>query len=380
MTAAGARCIAHVDLDAFFASVEQLDAPALRGLPLAVGGEGPRSVVAAASYEARAYGVRSAMPMHQARHLCRGLLVRPPRIKRYAEVSERFFDILARYAPRVEGLGYDEAYLDISEPLAARSTVNVGEGLAGPEAAPPGHFADPADAIIARGEGRMRELRAVVRAELGLAVSAGVAPVKFAAKIASDVAKPDGLRAIWPRELNAFLDPLDVGRIWGVGEKRRAHLLLAGLRTIGDVRRLSERQAAEVLGRDWRELLESARGVDRRGVMPDREARSVGAEETFGCDLTEIGAVALVLEAQCEQVARRLVRHGLVAGGVAFKHRTTDFATVSRQARLATPTDSAEVLTRAVLGLLERHPPRSAIRLAGVHAHDLRARLPELPL
>ncbi len=358
------RCVAHVDLDAFFASVEQLDAPELRGRPLAVGGEGARSVVAAASYEARAFGVRSAMPMHQARHLCPGLVVRPPRIRRYAEVSERFFEILGRFADRVEGLSYDEAYLEL--PLVPDRNVD--------------QFEDPADGLIAHGEACMRELRAVVRAELGLAASAGVAPVKFAAKIASDVAKPDGLRAVWPRELNAFLDPLDVGRLWGVGEKRRAHLNLSGLRTIGDVRRLSERQAAEVLGRDWRELRESAWGIDRRGVVPDREARSVGAEETFGCDLTDVGAIALILEAQCEQVARRLTRHGLVAGGVAFKHRTTDFATVSRQARLATPTDSAEVLVKAVLGLLARNPPRAPIRLAGVHAHDLRPRSPSLPL
>ncbi len=338
-----ARLIAHVDLDAFYASVEIRDDPRLAGRPVVVGGNSPRSVVAAASYEARRYGVHSAMPMVRARKLCPELVVIPPRIGHYAAVSERFFAILGEYSPLVEGLSLDEAFLD----------------LAGTE-----RLLGPPEAAITR-------LRQQVKDELSLACSAGIAGVKFVAKIASDLAKPDGQLFVPAERVLAVLHPLPVGRLWGVGKKREQDLLSHGLRTIGDIARTDPPTLSRWLGAEAaRHLHELANGIDERGVVPDREAKSMGAEETFEHDLSDLEVIGLYLLEQAERVAARLRRAGLVTSGVTLKYKLADFTLVTRQTTIA-PTSDGRALHAAAVALLQRHRPPRPIRLVGLSAHKL---------
>ena len=338
-----AHVIAHVDLDAFYASVEIRDDPSLAGKPVVVGGQSRRGVVAAASYEARKWGVHSAMPMMRAHALCPELVVVTPRMHRSAADSARFFAILGRYSPLVEGLSLDEAFLDLTGT----------EGL----------FGDP--------EAAMRRLRAEVRDELGLACSAGIAPVKFVAKIASDLAKPDGQLRIPADGLLPFLHPLPVGRLWGVGKKREEELAKMGLRTIGDLARAGLQRLKDKLGDEaGRHLHALANGVDDRHVVPDREAKSMGAEETFEYDLTDAETIGLYLLDQAEKVAARLRHANLVTTGVTLKYKLRDFTLVTRQCTIPATSDGRD-LHRAVLELLRKHPPPKPIRLVGLSAHKL---------
>ena len=331
-------------MDAFYASVEQRDDPKLRGRPVIVGGHAQRGVVLAASYEVRPFGVRSAMSMARALRLAPDAVVVPPRMRAYAEASERVFDILHSVTPLVEGLSLDEAFLDVTASA---------------------HLFGTAAAIATR-------LRRRIADELALPASAGIADVKFLAKIASDLAKPDGQREVPPGTGAAFLAPLDIGRLWGVGPKTEARLKLLGFSKIGDLARVEpgvlERKLGAAAGAHLAAL---SRGVDPRHVVPDREAKSIGAEETFESDLEGAEALRPHLHAQALRVGRRLRRAGLRARGVHLKLKLADFTLVTRQVTFEAATDDGQALYRAVCELLDRNLPRKAVRLTGVSAQLL---------
>lgn len=343
MTSHPPRVIAHVDLDAFYASVEIRDDPSLRGKPVVVGGRSGRGVVAAASYEARRFGIFSAMPMVRALRLCRDLVVITPRMDRYVEESRRFFEILGRYSPRIEGLSLDEAFLELTGT----------ERLHGPP------------------EVAVAKLRQAVRDEVGLACTAGIAPVKFVAKILSGAAKPDGQKRLLQDDLLPFLHGLPVGKLWGVGEKRERELVHLGLRTIGDIARSDISILKMKLGRDAAEhLFALSRGIDEREVIPDREAKSMGAEETFEHDISDFETLATYLLAQAERVAARLRRAERVATGVTLKYKLSDFRGITRQATIPPTADSRRLYDAALL-LLKANPPEKPLRLIGLSAHKL---------
>jgi len=339
----GARQIVHVDMDAFYASVEQRDDPALRGRPLIVGGPSRRGVVCAASYEARPFGVRSAMPMGEALRRCPEALVVPPRMGRYASVSAEIFAIFRRYTPLVEGLSLDEAFLDVTR---SRSLFGDGETIA-------------------------RAIKQSIRDELALTASAGVAPCKFAAKIASDLQKPDGLVVVHADELDAFLRPLPIERMWGLGPKAVAVLHPAGFRTFDDLARAPRSRLEALLGVAHAHHVQSlARGLDDREVCPDREAVSVGAEETFEQDLTGRRPMELRLLALAERVGRRLVTAGLAGRGVTLKVKYADFSLKTRSVTLPAPILDRQSLYQAATTLLDRVPP-GPVRLLGISVSAL---------
>jgi DNA polymerase-4 len=315
---AAGRTILHADLDAFYASVEQLDDPSLRGKPVLVGG-GKRGVVCAASYEARAFGCRSAMPMGQAIAKCPHAAVVKPRFDRYAELSARFMAILGDVSPLVEPLSLDEAFVD-----ATGSTRLLGDGRT----------------IAAAVRQRTRD-------ELGLAVSVGVAPNKFVAKIASDLEKPDALVVFGPEGLAARLAPLPVERMWGVGPVGAKRLRDAGFRTFGDLQRADALALRGLLGSYADRTVVLARGDDDRPVVPDRDPVSVGHEQTFGEDLAHPDDAEAELLGQAELVAARLRRKGLRARGVTLKLRFSDFRTITRSATLPEATDRTDLLRDA---------------------------------
>jgi DNA polymerase-4 len=336
--------IIHLDMDAFYASVEQRDHPELRGRPVIVGGGRERGVVAACSYEARPFGVRSAMPISRALRLCPDTVLLPVRMARYQQVSRQVFDIFARYTDRIEPLSVDEAFLEVSGC----------ERLFGPAA------------TIAR------RIRREVRDELGLAVSAGVAPNKFLAKLASESAKPDGLLEIAPEKVDDFLLPLPVERIWGVGAKAAQQLHRYGCRTVADLRRLSEAQLKGMFGVWGENLYRLARGEDARIVEVDQPTKSIGTEETFASDLRRLDDLRRELLAQAEKVAARLRRHALEAGNLTLKVRYDNFETLTR--RLTLPESSANGMTlyRAGVELLQRTDAGTRpVRLLGLSAGGL---------
>jgi DNA polymerase-4 len=337
------RQILHVDMDAFFASVEQRDEPRLRGKAIVVGGASHRGVVAAASYEARAFGVRSAMPMAEALRRCPRLIVVPPRGDRYAEVSRKVFDIFHVYTPLVEGLSIDEAFLDVT---ASRSLFGDGATIA-------------------------RRIKADVFDATGLTCSAGVAPCKFVAKIASDVVKPNGLTVV-VGDVAAFLAPLSIERMWGIGPKTAPSLRRLGVATLGDLAKAEPAALERALGVWGPEMRELARGNDPREVEPDREAKSIGAECTFDVDLTSREAIARSLLAHASRVAERLTAAGLAAGAVVVKLKLHDFTLLTRRMVLPSPASDTRTLHDACLTLLDRFPLEAArVRLTGVAAQDL---------
>jgi DNA polymerase-4 len=285
------RTILHVDMDAFYASVEQLDDPRLRGKPVLVGGNGRRGVVGAASYEARKFGCRSAMPMAQARALCPHAMIVPPRFARYRELSDRLMDIMESYSPLVEPLSLDEAFVDVTGCERLH-----GDGV-----------------TIAQA------IRARVRQELGLTCSVGVAPNKFVAKLGSDLQKPDGMTVLPAEGMAERLAPLAIERMWGVGPVAAEAFHRIGVRTFGDLQRLEEEHLANLMGdgaRDWKRL---SFGEDTRPVVVDRTAKSVGHEQTFGEDLRDRNEVEAYLLQECDDVAARLRRKGMKASRVTVK-------------------------------------------------------------
>lgn len=326
------RCVLHADMDAFFASVEQRDRPELRGRPVVVGGAGPRGVVAAASYEARVFGVRSAMPSVEARRRCPDLVFVPGDMARYAAESRRVFEIFRRYSPKVEGLSLDEAFLDLTgtERLLG-SPREVGE-----------------------------RLRHEVREVTALPVSVGIGPIKMVAKIASGAAKPDGLLEVSIEEVRAFLDPLPARRIWGVGPVAGARLEGFGYRTIGDLARARPTELRARLG-DWGEAVgRLARGEDLREVEPHREAVSISEENTFDRDVESRERLERTILTHAEAVARRLRRQELQARTIVLKWRwgrrvregPNGYPARSRQRTLLEPTDDGGVIAEVARSLL----------------------------
>lgn len=337
--------ILHVDMDAFYASVEQRDRPELRGRPVIVGGTQGRGVVSAASYEARRYGVRSAMPTSTARRLCPHAVFLPVRMEHYARIGRQLRELFLSYTPLVEPLSLDEAFLD----------VRGCEGLFGP------------GLVIAR---RIKER---VRAETGLTASVGVAPNKFLAKLASDVGKPDGCVVVPPDQVEPFLAPLPVGRLWGVGARGEARLHRLGIRTAGELAALPERVLVEQFGESGRHLWQLAHGRDDREVVPDREAKSISTETTFGRDVGDRQILRTWLLDLVEHLAGRLRQHGLWARTVELKLRSSDFRTQTRSQSLPEATNATEVLWQAAGALLERSLTREwlPVRLLGVGATRL---------
>jgi DNA polymerase-4 len=354
------RAILHADMDAFYASVEQRDRPELRGLPVIVGGTGRRGVVSAASYEARRFGVHSAMPTLRARSLCPQGVFLAGDMRRYARESRRLFEIFQRFTPRVEGLSLDEAFLDVSGT----------ERLFGP----------PAELG--------RRLREAVRAETGLAVSVGIAPVKLVAKIASDLAKPDGLLEVPADGVRAFLEPLPVGRLWGVGPVAQERFAALGIRSVGDLLRAEPPRVERHLGAFGLEVARLARGEDLREVEPWSEPVSYSEENTFGADVSDPVLLHATLVAHAEAVARRLRRDGLAARTVVLKWKLgrrrsagpRGYPLKTRRRTLAEPSDDGAVLARAARALLEQAllapadgAPLEPVRLLGVGVTNLQA-------
>ena len=333
------RNIIHLDMDAFYASVEVLDDPALKGQPVIVGGGGDRGVVSAASYEARKFGIHSAMPWVTAKKRCPHGKFLPVRMSRYRAVSDRIFAIFQRFTPLVEPLSLDEAFLDVTG-----SSLLYG--------APP--------TIAAR-------IRELVRREIGLTVSAGVAASKLVAKIASDQNKPDGLTIVAPGTEGEFLAPLPIRRLWGVGKTTGKTLAMLGIRTIGDLRRLPEEMLERKFGQPGRSLYLAARGLDDREVETDRGMKSVGHEETFEHDLLDRSLIDRELLALAVRVGRRLRRHGLTGRTVTLKVKYHDFVQITRSQTIQEATDDGREIHRCARALLAKTPTAvKAIRLLGI--------------
>jgi len=334
--------IVHCDLDAFYASVAQRDDPSLRGIPLAVSGRSRRAVVLTASYEARPFGVRSAMPLYRALELCPQLTVVPPNFTAYRETSDRVFAIFEQAGRAVEGLSLDEAFVDV-----------------------PGDDVDVAVAAAQR-------IRARVRDEVGLTVSAGVARGKMVAKIASDVNKPDGLTVVAPGTEAAFLAPLPVARLWGIGPKTQPRLEAAGVRTIGDVAALEDERLYALFGRGGPFFRDLARGIDEREVDPSRERKSISTEETFEYDERDEARILALLRSQAEELAEGLRARGLRAATVGVKIKKADFAITGRQTTLTVPTNDAGAIRDAAIWCWKRAGARGVpIRLLGTRVASL---------
>jgi DNA polymerase-4 len=338
-------------MDAFYASVEQRDLPELRGKPVIVGGHPTRGVVLAASYEVRPMGVRSAMPMAIALRKAPQAIVVPPRMDAYQNASEAVFRILGSVTPLVEPLSLDEAFLDVSDSAKLFGSA----------------------ATIAA------TLRARIAAEVGLPSSAGIAAVKFAAKIASDLAKPNGQKEVPADETREFIAPLPVSRLWGVGKKTEVLLLALGLRRVADIASVDpEWLEREISG--GRSLWELACGIDPRPVIPDREAKSIGAEDTFEEDLADKATLLPHLHGQALRVGRRLRAAVRRTAVVQLKLKMADFTLLTRQTTLATPTDDGQVIYQTAAALLAAERLAGKVRLVGVSAHNLTGQEGQLSL
>jgi len=338
----------HVDLDAFYASVEQMDDPSCANLPVLVGGEGPRSVVSAASYEARAFGCRSAMPMGEARRRCPHAIIRPVRMRRYQELSRLFMEVLRSFSPLVESLSLDEAFVDLS------GTERL--------------FGAPACTVVQIVE-RVREVT-------GLECSVGLAPSKFVAKIASDLRKPRGVVVVDTDGVGIFLAPLDIGRMWGVGPVAEERFRQRGYSTFADLQAATESQVIADLGDAGRHAWQLAQGIDSRDVVPERSPKSIGQEETFERDTLDIDRLRNVLLGQTESVAIRLRRQHLAARTVTVKLRFSDFRTVTRRTTLDVATDIGAELWSSVRALFNQWAAKEAesVRLIGMSLGGLEIR------
>jgi DNA polymerase-4 len=348
------RHILHVDMDAFFASVEQLDHPQFRGKPVLVGHDGPRGVVAAASYESRRFGCRSAMPMAVAKRLCPHAIITPGRFDRYRDLSHEIQLLFEHFTPIVEPVSIDEAYLDVTDSIRLH-----GEPV-----------------TIAR------NLKQLIHGKTGLTASVGVAGNKFLAKLASDMNKPDGLMVITAAEAERILPGMAVGRLWGIGPKTEQHLNSLGIKTIADLRRMPLDWLEQQFGSCADHYLELAHGRDDRPVVPDSSSKSIGHEQTFGVDIGDPNAVRDVLVDHVEQVAWRLRRHQLLARRVSLKIRFGDFKTISRSRTLNDATDSTDDLLAAAHEVFDEwaRDSFSPVRLIGMSAEGLGPPSPQLDL
>lgn len=340
------RAILHVDMDAFYASVEERDDPALKGQPVIVGGTSARGVVAAANYVVRRFGVYSAMPMSRALALCPQAVCITPRMAHYRDVSREVFAVFHEVTPLVEGLSLDEAFLDVTASRALHGD----------------------EATIARW------IKATIRARTQLAASVGVAPNKLVAKIASDLEKPDGLTVIPASALPDRLDGLSIRRLPGLGRKKGDEVERAGLRTLGELRRASDALLRPLFGRDCARMRERAAGIDERPVVAEREDLSISAEETFDTDIADPARLEAELLALADRASARLRAKQLAAGCVTVKVRRADFATFTRQQQLEPATQDSRVIGRAASDLLRRwrgEYPRARVRLLGVGVSEL---------
>ncbi len=345
MTARPDRTILHVDLDAFFAAVEERDRPELRGKPVIVGGGGPdqRGVVSTANYEARKFGVHSAMPLRTAGRLCPHGVFLPVDGAKYQGVSRQVMAILRRFTPQVQPISIDEAFLDVTGSAA----------------------------LFGDGPTIARRIKDAVRDEVRLTISVGVARTKLVAKIASDLQKPDGLVVVQPGDEAAFLAPLAISRLWGVGQKSAAALAEYGVRTIGDLAALSPELLVHRFGKHGASLADRARGLDADGVSGREPAKSIGHEHTFDVDTSDREDIERTLLAMSEGVAERLRDSGVRASTVTVKIRDSSFRTITRQRTMREPTDLTEPIYRTALELARPEIRGLRIRLVGVTASGL---------
>jgi DNA polymerase-4 len=348
------RAIVHLDLDAFYAAVEVLENPALEGRPVVIGGRPEqRGVVAAASYPARAFGIRSAMPMSRALSLCPEAVLLPPRFSLYGDYSRRVMDLVRQASPLVEQVSVDEAFLEVTDQVA--------------------HWDDAIEIA--------RRLQQRVAGEVGLSASLGVATNKVVAKVASDHEKPGGLTVVRPGQEAAFLAPLPVRVLWGVGPVTAQKLAEMGVSTVGDLARLPEGELRARFGSHGVAMARRARGIDSRPIVTEWDPKSVSQERTFSHDLAEIDVLKQHLWKMSQRVARSLQETGLAAGTVAIKVRYADFTTLSRQTTLDVPTDDEQQIYRAALTLFQRAWQRGRpIRLLGVGGRNLSPPAGQLPL
>jgi DNA polymerase-4 len=337
--------ILHIDMDAFYAAIEQRDHPELRGKPVVVGGSSGRGVVAAASYEARRFGIHSAMPGRRAIQLCPDAIFVRGNLDHYSRVGRQVREIFHRYTPLVQPLSLDEAFLDVA-----------GSRRLHGDAATIGHA-----------------IKDAIRSELDLTASVGIAPLKFVAKIASDLNKPDGFVEVGQGDVTAFLDALPVSKLWGVGRVGQEKLTLMGLRRIGDIRTFDVGLLEQKFGSWGEHLWRLANGIDARKVVTDRRAKQISHERTFAEDITDQAMLRAVVSYLSEQVARRLRRHHRQARNVSIKYRREDFQTFARSRTLPRPTHSTDEIFRNACELLDEMRSRQPrpVRLIGVSVGSL---------
>ncbi len=341
-----ARTILHVDMDAFYASVEQHDRPELAGKPVVVGGSGGRGVVAAASYEVRRYGVRSAMPMREALRRCPQAVVVTPRFRRYREVSAQVFEVFREFTDLVEGLSLDEAFLDVT-------------GSTG---------------LFGSGEDMAREIKKRIRERTGLTASVGVSHNKLLAKLGSGMNKPDGLTVIRPEDVRATLDPLPVGRLFGIGPKTAERLEEQGIFTLGQLRAAPESALRPLFRRETRRYQDRAAGIDERPVVSDAPEKQISSEETFDVDIRDHAEMQERLAQLADRTTARLRERQYKAGMVSIKVRRRDFETFTRQRSFNPPTQETRLIAQVAADLLDHwlaEQPRAAVRLLGVGVADL---------
>jgi DNA polymerase IV len=346
MRRSDARAILHIDMDAFYASVEERDRPELQGKPLIVGGTRGRGVVAAANYAVRRFGVRSAMPMREALRRCPQAICVQPRMARYKEVSEQVFAIFHEFTPLVEGLSLDEAFLDVT---ASQQLLGSAEAIGG-------------------------EIRRRIAERTGLTASVGIAPNKLLAKIASDLNKPDGMCRIGADNVRDVMDGLPVEKLFGVGPKTLPAVHAAGIRSCGDLRRAGDAALWQAFGKHGKTMRDRASGIDDRPVSPDREEKSISAEETYAADIQGRERLMVELLRLADRTASRLRAHDLATGTVTVKIRRGDFTTFTRQRALGSPTQDGGVVSAAAKSLLEKWlvtQPDAAVRLLGVGVSSL---------
>jgi DNA polymerase-4 len=330
--------ILHIDMDAFYASVEQLDDPRLKNKCVIVGGTSNRGVVSAASYEARQFGVRSAMPIYQAKQKCPHGIFVPPRMGRYQEVSKKIMAVLRDFSPLVEPVSIDEAYIDI------RGCQRL--------------FGEPQEIA--------REIKRKIKETVNLTCSVGVAPNKFLAKIASDLQKPDGLTLIPADRVAAFVDSLPISKVPGVGNKMQRQLELLGIRTLGDVQRLPEKALLRHLGKFGVRLRALSSGSDDSAVTPYTPHKSISSEHTLAADTRDIRLLKSFLLRQSEEVAQQLRKAGVRAKTITIKIKNADFKTVTRRTTMAIPTQSSKIIYQQAAGLIDDFNITQKIRLIGV--------------
>jgi DNA polymerase IV len=340
------RAILHVDMDAFYASVEQRDHPELRGKPVIVGGDGNRGVVAAASYEVRVFGVHSAMPTREALRRCPDAIVIHPRIGHYSEVSRQIFAVFHRFTPLVQGLSLDEAFLDVTASIGALGSAE--------------HIA--------------REIKRLIRERTALTASVGVAPNKLVAKIASDLRKPDGLVLVSEADIRGLLDPLPIRKLFGLGAKTAPKVEALGIYTLGQLRQAAPSRLRPVFGRYTERLQQRAAGIDDRAVLPDIDEKQISAEETFDTDIVDPVQLQADIHRLADRACSRLRARKLQGGCVTVKIRRGDFTTYTRQRAFEPRTQETRVIARIAAELFEawrQSQPGASLRLLGVGVSDL---------